>query len=64
MRNIWAMICRREHCVVWHRRFSDNNNRLEMDSTDGKYSWSFNVRDAVQAKEIMGLWEKLKKVGK
>jgi len=35
-----------------------------MDSADGKYSWSFNVRDAVQAKEIVGLWEKLKKVGK
>jgi len=41
-----------------------NNDRLEMDSADGKGNWNFKVRDAVQAKEILGLWEKLQKLGK
>jgi hypothetical protein len=54
---------------AFNRAFSSlklnvNGDKLEMSTSDGRQNWTFRVRDAAQAKEIMDLWDRLLKLAK
>ncbi len=54
---------------AFNRAFSSlklrvNSDKLEMNSSDGRQNWTFKVRDAAQAKEIMELWDRLQRLAK
>jgi hypothetical protein len=42
----------------------ENDDKLVIQTNDGKQSWTFKVSSSAQASEIKGLWEKLQKIGK
>jgi hypothetical protein len=42
----------------------DKDDKLDMQTSDGRQSWTFKVRNAAQAAEIKELWDKLQKLGK